>query len=125
MQTVKVKVLVVESALDEQRPIREACTIDPALQIVGYARTPGSGAAVAHAAAPDVILYDPSHVAVPRALDAIDELRQAAAGAPIVLYADRSRTDHGLLAGSAEAVVPKHHPELLPRMIRSLAVRGR
>ena len=100
-----VKVLVVESQLDEQRPIRDACTIDPALQIVGYARTPGSGAAVAHAAAPDVILYDPVGVDVPRTLDAIEQLRQAAPHAVIVLVPERNR-------------------ELLPGMIRSV-VRAR
>ena len=102
MQTVKV--LVVEPELDRQRPIRDACTIDPALQIVGYARTPGSGAAVAHAAAPDVIVYDPTDVEGPRVLDAIDQLRRAAPGAAVVL-------------------VPRHHPEVLPRLIRSLVRR--
>jgi DNA-binding NarL/FixJ family response regulator len=114
-----VRVLVVEPELSWQRSIRDACADEGSVQFVGFAQRPDAGVALARAAAPDVIVYDPTGVPPPEAIEAVHAL-QRAGGAAVVLFA--SKVD-GFVAASAESTVPRHRPELLARTAISLVGR--
>lgn len=117
--TTTVRILVVEPELPRQRSIRDACAGEGPVQFVGFAQRPDAGVALARAAAPDVIVYDPTGAPAPEAIEAVQAL-QRAGGAAVLLFA--SKVD-GFVAACAESTVPRHRPELLARTAISLAGR--
>lgn len=117
--TPTVRVLVVEPELPTQRSIRDACADTGPLQFVGFAQRPDAGVALARAAAPDVIVYDPAGSPTPEAIEAVHAL-QSASGAAVVLFA--SKVD-GFVAACAESTVPRHRTDLLARTAIALATR--